>query len=213
MATEIPPRSTMCDSTISTSPIIILIFSRELHSIMGAQTIPSIPSISRHRQCVLCDCIPYFKGRVGRISLIPFKIFQVNMEANTTSCSKSVYFIKSQPELSIEVSKSFDIVSPIEVEINSAIHSPLKYSPSTSITHITINLLNINYTTVYIASLLRTPFGPHYQLPVLNTKVSSFQKYFCASILYQLGIANCLYVCPYYVGIIIEVTIGPLHCF
>ena len=55
-----------------------------------------------------------------------------------------------------------------------------------------------------VASLLRTPLGPHYlslihvqcslfikdtigpTLPVLNTEVSSFQRYFCIG-LYQLG--------------------------
>ena len=55
-----------------------------------------------------------------------------------------------------------------------------------------------------VASLLRTPLGPHYlslihvqcslfikdtigpTLPVLNTEVSSFQRYFCVG-LYQLG--------------------------
>ena len=72
-----------------------------------------------------------------------------------------------------------------------------------------------------VASLLRTPLGPHYlslihvqcslfikdtigsTLPVLNTEVPSFQRYFCIG-LYQLG----HYKCPHYKGVhIIEATL------
>ena len=71
-----------------------------------------------------------------------------------------------------------------------------------------------------VASLLRTPLGHHYlslihvqcslfikdtigpTLPVLNTEVSSFQRYFCIG-LYQL----VHYKCPHYKGVLIIPTV------
>ena len=108
---------------------------------MPDQTVPSIFAVACYSKLIFSGRIQDFECGIFCISFLSFKIGKVYSQCGISSLSEPVYLVESQPELSIEVTKSLHIVGPVAIEVHSSIHSPLKHHPTPTVTvHVTVNL-------------------------------------------------------------------------
>ena len=68
------------------------------------------------------------KHAVFGVSSFACRVFQIYSKS-VLCVRQAVYFVQSQPNLAIQVTKTILVVGPATVEINGAIHSLLEHCP------------------------------------------------------------------------------------
>ena len=119
--------------TVTRPLIIVIIICAESHAIVWLSckwVSRSDASKPTNSQWILISSTSHFKLIVVKVrSGFVFK-FKIYSQFPLASLGETVYVFQSVPELSIEMSKSFLIVTPWSVKVHRTIYPPLYHCPS-----------------------------------------------------------------------------------
>ena len=165
-ATVVPPSSIVFSlanlyCAVTATFIVIIVICTKLLAIEGVSckwVSRSDASKATNSQWILISSTSYFKHivvKVGSGLVLKFKIYP---ELPLASLGKTVHVFEAVPEFSIEISKSFLVVTPWSVEIYRAIFPSLYHCPSS------ICCLSITENTC------GTPYSSTPTLHLVNTR-------------------------------------------
>ena len=96
-------------------------------------SVTSRATVSSNQKPVFICLTCHLKSRVLSVLDVSIKVFQVNSELDVISSSQTVKIVVSEPELSVQISKSSFVGFPSKIEVNGAIQTSLKNGPTPTI--------------------------------------------------------------------------------
>ena len=102
---------------------------------MDCHRVTGCTTVSSNQEPELVSLVCNLKLRVLRVSNVVFKILQINSQRDVTSGRQTVEVVISEPELSVQISKTVFVRFPSKKEVNGAVQTPLKNRPASTVCH------------------------------------------------------------------------------
>ena len=108
---------------------------------MDCHRVTSCTIVSSNQKPEVVSLFCNLKSRVLSISDVVFKILQIDSQRDATSSRQTMQVVVSEPELSVEISKSVFVGFPSKKEVNRAVQTSLKNCPAPTVRdHVTQHL-------------------------------------------------------------------------
>ena len=102
---------------------------------MDCHRVTSCAIVSSNQEPEFVSLVCNLKRRVLSVSDAVFKILQINSQRDVTSGRQTVEVVVSEPELSVQISKTVFVRFPSKKEVNRAVQTPLKNRPTSTVRH------------------------------------------------------------------------------
>ena len=114
--------------TITRKFVIVSVSCWELHPVVYYHAISCCSRISTNGEVVVGGAGSHIEVAVPGIRCAPIACSKVHSQLGSFSCTgQAVEFIQADPEFSVRVSKSGNVLAPVTIEVLSSVLSPLEY--------------------------------------------------------------------------------------